>query len=722
MKRSFKDYTVYFLTLVIGVAVFYMFNSLGSQKATMELSNVQRASIDNMEIMMSYVSVFVAVVLGILIVYANQFLIKRRKKEFGIYLTLGMNKFTISEILLLETMLVGFASLIVGLLLGVFLSQLMSVIVAKTFEANMTKFTFVFSTEAFTKTWIYFAVIYLISVLLNAVLVSRYKLISLLKAEHKQNTEKVINPVVSVIGFVIGCGALVYVYHYFVWEANGLFRESREYFLSQVLQKGLVAVVATFLIFWSLSGVVMAVATLSKKIYLRGTNMFVIRQLGSRIHTTVIGMSLICLMLFVTVTMLSISFSLTYAMNKEVNDNARADMALIWYFDTSQNQDEDRNKELNEIHSDIYKAMEKAGFDMSGIAEYAQANSAYPVGFSLLDYYDEDVRDIVAQKQYDIDKNAEDFEAQRDEALNTSGLFYRQSEYNKLAKIYGLDEIDLAEDEYTVVASIQDNIGYYDTMLSRGKTINIKGKELKPKGSKAVWGIDYISSTENNYGFFVVPDSIEFDKDEYSYAILAANYDFSSGRSREELDTLYNPYQNAFLTEDYDGAVSGSSTQKAVEATEKLMEQSPYEVFYVSTKGEIVQITVTSNTVLIFLSMYIGVVFLLTSAAVLALKQLSDSADNKERYTILRRIGCDERMINSSLFRQIMIFFMLPMILALIHSGFAIASVIQYIGVYFDIATFVISCAATFALIVVIYSAYFIATYFCSKGIIKDNK
>ena len=102
MKKSFKDYAIYFLTLVLGVAIFYMFNSIDSQQAMLEVSQSTSEIIKLMINMLGYISVFVAVVLGLLIVYANNFLINRRKKEFGIYMTLGMGKRQISKIIRIE--------------------------------------------------------------------------------------------------------------------------------------------------------------------------------------------------------------------------------------------------------------------------------------------------------------------------------------------------------------------------------------------------------------------------------------------------------------------------------------------------------------------------------------------------------------------------------------------------------------------------------------------
>ena len=205
MKKSFKDYAVYFLTLVLGVAIFYMFNSLDSQQAMLEVSQSTRQMIQLMIEMLGMISVFIAIVLGFLIVYANNFLVNRRKREFGIYMTLGMGRRQISSIILLETILVGILSLIVGIFIGVFASQFMSVLVAKLFQADMSEFTFVFSKNACIKTCIYFAVMYIAVIIFNTLTISRYKLINLLTAIKKNEKVKIKNPIISILVFIISC-------------------------------------------------------------------------------------------------------------------------------------------------------------------------------------------------------------------------------------------------------------------------------------------------------------------------------------------------------------------------------------------------------------------------------------------------------------------------------------------------------------------------------------
>lgn len=162
IRKSLRDYAIYFFTLIIGVSVFYVFNAIGGQAAMMEVSKNRGDIIELLTSLLSGVSVFVAGVLGLLIIYASRFLMKRRNKEFALYMMLGMGKGKISAILLMETIIIGIGSLGVGLIVGIGLSQLMSALVANLFEADMTAYKFSVSGEAIVKTILYFAVMYLV--------------------------------------------------------------------------------------------------------------------------------------------------------------------------------------------------------------------------------------------------------------------------------------------------------------------------------------------------------------------------------------------------------------------------------------------------------------------------------------------------------------------------------------------------------------------------------
>ncbi len=695
MKKSFKDYAVYFLTLVFGVAIFYMFNSLDSQQAMMDVSSNTRDIIKLMIEMLSYISVFIAIVLGLLIVYANNFLINRRKKEFGIYMSLGMGKWQISKIILLETIVVGILSLIVGLVLGVFGSQLMSVLVAKLFEANMTKFEFVFSKDACIKTCIYFAIIYVAVMFFNAIAVSKYKLINLLTAVKKNEKVKMKNPVISVIVFIISVGMLGYAY----WSVTAGLQNLTT--ADRLLQPIIMGIVGTILLFWSMSGFVLKIVQSRKSTYLKGTNIFVLRQLNNKINTTVVSMSVISIMLFMTISVLSSSLALRNSMEKSALEMSPVDVNLYKpaYLtnadkdETEYNEENNTNKEktytkeqIEDSKKPISSTLKNNGYDMNNLKDVIEMpifkTDELTFEKTLGDYLEE------LKKQFPL--------------LNTgfSETIVRISDYNKLAKLYGIDEYQLDDDEYMIVADFENMIAIRNKALEKGSKITINGAEYKPKYGECKNGYIEMATGHINSGIILVPDSCEFKDSQQNEYFLAANYNATSDKQKEEMEDALANNQNGIA--------------------QKIFHDKGIEIDGI-TKISILEASVGLTTIIVFIAIYLGIVFLIASAAILALKQLTESSDNKQRYTILRKIGCDEKMINSALFKQIAIFFMLPLVLAIVHSIFGVQFMMEMFSVIASKDELLPSVIATAVIIGVVYGAYFLATYFGSKSIIKED-
>ena len=437
MKKSFKDYAIYFITLVLGVAIFYMFNSLDSQQAMLQVSQSQRDIITMMIRMLEFVSVFVAVILGLLIVYANNFLINRRKKEFGIYMTLGMGKRQISKIILFETILVGILSLIAGLVIGIFASQFMSVLVAKLFEANMTKFEFAFSKGACIKTCIYFAVMYLAVMFFNTITISRYKLINLLTAIKKNETIKLKNPIISILVFLMSAGILAYSY----WKVTAGVQTLDT--ADKILPPILMGIVGTIGVFWSLSGFILRLVQSMKKTYLKGTNMFVLRQLNNKINTTVVSMSVICLMLFMTISVLSSSLSLRNTMQQDLKEMTPVDINLYKTANLPEKAtiygiEKIYTKEAREDSTrTIEHTLIQNGFDMNLLKDVVEipiyADNSITWGTFFKNNIDE-VKATYPMLRYE-----------------TAEQFVKVSDYNKIARLYGQEEYELKDNEYIVL-------------------------------------------------------------------------------------------------------------------------------------------------------------------------------------------------------------------------------------------------------------------------------
>ena len=275
VRKSFRDFSVFFLTLAFGVCVFYAFGSITDQAAVIQMGEDQRRMVQALTDILSGLSVFVVVILGFLVVYANRFLIRRRKREFGIYLTLGMDIRHVSWIVVIETLVVGVVALGVGLLLGLALSQVMMYVTAGLFEATIKGFVFAFSPAAALSTVACFAGIFLVTLVFNVTTVSRYKLIDLINADKVSEKVRLRSLPLSVVLFLVSL-VLIGVAYKTLLE-HGMMEEG-PYF---AIATGLVTV-GTLLFFFSISGFALRALQASPRAYLSGLNMFVMRQLNSR--------------------------------------------------------------------------------------------------------------------------------------------------------------------------------------------------------------------------------------------------------------------------------------------------------------------------------------------------------------------------------------------------------------------------------------------------------
>lgn len=678
MRKTIKDFAIYFLTLVLGVAIFYMFNSLDSQEAMMQVSSSTRELIKLMITMLGFVSVFVAVILGLLIVYANNFLINRRKKEFGTYMMLGMSKGQISRILLIETIFVGIISLIVGLVIGVFASQFMSVLVGKLFAADMSKFEFVFSKDACIKTCIYFAVMYIAVMIFNTFTISRYKLINLLNASKKNEQIKIKNLWVCILVFIIGVVILGYAYYKVTGGVNELSTADT------ILPIILMGIVGTILVFWSVSGFILKLVQLRKNIYLKDVNMFILRQLHNKINTTVVSMSIICLMLFMTITILSSALSLNNTMRKDLEDTTPVDLNLYKTANLPENEKMSK-AQIEDSRKTMIQTLEDNGFDMTKLKDVVEipiyATNELTWRDTLSPVYDE-VKQQFPNLLYE-----------------TAEEIVKVSDYNKIARLYGNIEYQLKDDEYIILCDFDNMKNLRNKALKEDSTITIAGKEYKSKYDECQNGYIYMAGSHINNGIVLVPDSCNLTEDMKEETFLAANYNATTEEEKEEIEKI--------CTGETETELSKNLNEKDITIDGM-------------TKIAIIESSLGVSTIVLFIAIYLGIIFLIASSAILALKQLTESSDNKQRYAILRKIGADEKMINGALFKQIGIFFLMPLILAIIHSIFGIQFVMTMMSVLADAKELLPSAIATAVIIGVIYGAYFMATYLGSKNIIKE--
>ena len=675
IRKSLKDYTVYFFTLILGVAIFYVFNAIDSQSVMLDVRENMMDIIKLMNDMLSGVSVFVSCILGFLIIYASRFLIKRRNKEFGIYLTLGMSKRKISAILFFETLLIGIVSLVAGLVIGTILSQFMSVIVANMFDADMTKFKFIFSMKACVKTLIYFAIMYVLVMIFNTFSISRCKLIDLLNAGKKTEKVTMKNPVVCTIVFVIGVGILSYAY----WMVTRGVRTLNTF--DKIGIPIALGCVATFLIFWSVSGFMIRIFTSIKSVYYKGVNSFVLRQFCSKINTTVFSTTVICIMLFITISVLSAALSMKDSLSKDLDSMCPVDVQLAKYsydamseaYATSQDMNEKDREMLEDSKLSIIETLNNSGFDaqryFKDVAEY----NVYSTGLT--------VKDTLG------DINTDDYQFMADTIMPVMTI----GDYNSVARLYGNSTYELNDDEYIIVADYKNMVMIRNQALKKGIILSVNGKEYKPRYSECMDGFVQIGVQNMNDGILVVPDNAVKPQQVRNMG-LSADYRADTKEERYSIETQLD----------------------------NLMKNISFQTSFISwnSRIDLAESSVGLGALVTFIALYLGIIFLISSAAILALRELSDSADNKERYGMLRKLGVDERMIDMALFKQIGIFFAFPLILALIHSVFGI-KFINIILATMGMSSMAASIGLTLAFVAVIYGGYFLITYLCSRSIIR---
>ena len=671
ISKSIKDYAIYFFTLILGVAIFYVFNAIDDQSVMMKVSSTTAEIIKLMTNVLSGVSVFVSIVLAFLIVYASRFLIKRRNKEFGVYLTLGMSKKKISLILFIETLIIGIVSLVVGLGIGFLLSQLMSILVANMFEADLTRFQFVFSPNACIKTLIYFSIMYFVAMIFNTINISKCKLIDLMHSNKKTEKIKLKNPLFCTIVFIISCIALGFAYY----QVTGGIEKMTN--ANSIFVPIGVGAISTFFVFWSLSGLLLKIFISMKNTYYKGLNSFTLRQFSSKINTMTFSVTIICLMLFITICVLSSALSMKNSLNKNFIDFSPRDIELSKRCNVNQEESDITDIQKENLKLSIEEAFKKLGFDFN-------SNLKNIVKFSL--YYDDNVTlkstlgsyHEIANKQYPF--------------LNYSDyiILVKNSDYNNIADSFHLEKVKLEDNEYVVVGNYSSIINIKNEALERNTKITINQKDYYPKYKKAINGFYEMGSQETEAGFIVLPDNALKDEQKISNQIIA----------------------------DYNGDPDD------IESTiNSITKNNQFYIDYgitINTKKDIREASIGLGAVVTFLGLYLGIIFLISCAAILALKELSESSDNVEKFKMLRRIGVDEAMINKALFRQIGIFFMFPLILASIHSAFGIMfcnNILKTMGVNFNLKSVII----TALFIIFIYGGYFFITYICSKNIIKEK-
>ncbi|MDO4428367.1 MAG: FtsX-like permease family protein [Atopobiaceae bacterium] len=690
VRKSFRDFSVFFLTLVFGVCVFYAFGSITDQAAVIQMGEDQRRIVQTLTDILSGLSVFVVVILGFLVVYANRFLIRRRKREFGVYLTLGMDIRHVSWIIVIETLVVGVVALGVGLLLGLALSQVMMYVTAGLFEATIRGFVFAFSPAAALSTVACFAGIFLVTLVFNVTTVSRYRLIDLINADKVSEKVRLRSLPLSVVLFLASLVLIGVAYK--VLLEHGMLEEG-PYF---AIATGLVTV-GTLLFFFSISGFALRALQASPRAYLSGLNMFVMRQLNSRINTAWLSISLVCAMLFLAICGVCTGFSVATGMNDSLRVGTVYDMSLISYPMSMAVQDAAPYEKDGPAAADGYDAIARLRADIPN--------------------YDELFRDAVQVNQYTydaagnplLDTTVEELFANTDFTGNatvqtmmlTQGNTAQRltvvpvSAYNALAQMAGEKTVALADGECLLWNDLSSLDELWDAVTVQNPEVEVGGQTLRFAAEPLVHLLFSDTSAGGTVsGALVVPDDMVPAGSGPS--VTAVNLMYAGERTEVEPDAV------AAIDEAYGDVMGQGSTLDA------------WPVWNSTTAQGLLDQSGGTTVVVMYLAIYIGVVLLVCCATVLALQQLSEAADNVGRYRVLSELGAEKRTIDRALLAQIGVYFLFPLVVAVAHAAVALSVVNDIVALLtgFQIGT---ALAGTVAFVVALYGGYFLVTYLTSR-------
>lgn len=657
IKKSFKDYAIYFITLTLAVCIFYNFNSINSQTAMNQINKIE-----SVLKFISYISVFMSIVFGGLVLYANSALLKKRKKEFGIYAVLGMSKRKISQILIYETFVVAFISLIIGIVGGVLLSQGISVLTGKLFEIDMSQYRFVISAKAISKTFLYFGIMFILVMIFNTLVVSKQKLIDMINASKKNEYITLRSPMISVIIFILSLFVLGRGY-YLAWKFAPTPKNIN--FPYSIIWGSL----GTLLFFFGLSGFILLILRKSKKIYLKKLNIFVIKQFNNKINTNFVSMAVICLMLTLTIGILSMSLNMKYESEKTLKNLMPFDAEI----ELSISEDNQKVK-------DIKEALNILGFQLNNSYEYA-----------ILDFYWTNIKTSDLLNQY-ANKELKD-------TLSYRGYLsaMKLSQYNEVRKLKGEDRVNLKDNEVLLITNDDNEKQALQKLIENEKKINIEGKNYNIKNNTAI--------KENDYRLIVIlPDYIT-EKMTKSYAVMHIK---ENEKNKKQIEDMVKELKEKFRNLDYE--------------RDKLLSKYGF-IVHANTRIQMYDDIKSTTGTILYIAIYLGFVFLIASAAILAIQQLTEASDSLNRYKALKKIGASDDMINKTIFIQILIHFIAPLSLALIHSLVGI-QIMKRLSEYeggLEIFKLGPTVIVTGVVILIIYGGYFYTTYLGYKNIVKNS-
>lgn len=668
VKKSLKNYLIYFITLVFGVIILYTFNSLDNDIAILSNNALLSSSISFVRGFVSIFSILVCIIFAFLIIYANNYLMKQRKKEFGIYSILGMDRRDINKLMFREMMIIGIFSLIIGIVFGVFISKGLSIFALKMLGISSSGFSFSILTTI--KTIVFFGIVLLLVNKFNKKTIKKYKLIDLLNANKKNEVSVAKGKKSNLILFFLSIVSIVLAY------IIPLKMKISTFVLCICL---ILILVGIYLFFMSVSDFIMLKIKKHRFIYYKNLNPFTVSQISSQIKTMSMSITMICMLLFSSLIVIPFGISFGTYLIDDLQEATPYDVTLSKLFMNGDNIVEYSTKK-SDINSKIPSLKDELIANDFPLISFSKSTS------------DLRIYNLKNISQYDFITNDKDKTIKlKDNKLHIVSI----SDYNSTRKQSGLKEINLKDNEFAINCASENYRQFYEKYIKSQPQnyITLNGVKLKLNQTSLYTNSYNTNTVPLDLGTIIVPDAVIKD---LNPIMITLNIDY-----KERSSNLENKFMDSYY-----------------KFEEKIDNSEDYSILYKSViDGE----KRALNTSFSFVAIYIGIILLISAGAILALQQLIESTVNKERFKLLSKLGVNKKDMKKAIFIQISILFAVPLILALINALF-ISKVLFVIMPFIAETGVITNMLLTLGLIIIVYGIYFIASLLESLNIVNNSK
>ena len=672
-RKSIKDYLIYFITITICVSLFYAITSLSS--SSYEFITEDSYNFKTLQLILKYSTYVITAILILLIAYVNKYMIRRRQREFATYILLGAEQKSIAFMFFIETLIIGTLAIIAGIFVGTLFSQAITALVLVSVNQEVV-FTLRLYMDTVVITFIFFIAMFCIIGLYNVSVLNKIKLIDMLNVS--KQVEFQFRRSGKVYGVIFGLSILLYIVC--VYCTFKLINIEIDYSIKSLTYIGISLVsfiIGTFALFYSISYILIYLKGKCINFKYEGTNLFLIGSIVSKIKTAPILMATIAM----TFLGAMISFIMTLAMAQW----SLGYLNMRVPYDIDIRNDYSYNFDIEDIPK----------LDYGEVVQYLNDE-----GYS--------VRDYCQVEKYFIDKD----EFYTGDRNNSPMLAISLSDFNKLRTMLGYEKINLKENEFTTQWHSVVNNTDINKFLSKNKHLNINGEILNiSKDSHYKESIG-----EGIYDFYsynniiILPDKVCKDLTLAETNFLANLNNQMSYKDAVNFESKYIEKwfkeNNRYLIEKY---------SKEFDITSSIIDGRVKS----SETNNILNMTLAMR----ILGVYLCIVLLTISFTVLALGQLTDSIEYKDRYKVLRKLGVEENDINKIVLKQISIYFVVPIAIALIGVGIFIYNYYlmykEIIVTFIGFNLFIFSIATGIILTICVYMCYFAGTYYTFKRNIK---